>query len=567
MSSFDTNINNYTIPELLAILQLDDPTDEEVLDTTNYYYNKFNDEDQSETAAFFKNAQIRLLEYLDGTDFQTAQNNEWYTKQYLTQYNNPTQTNKITEREQKIQVYNDNHLPMKREKLGVSNTYQTPVAQDTLNPNLKNITSRFINIDSQYRQSSGTSNASSTDFTLDLSDPLTNVLNLRLYSFQIPYTWYVIDTAYGNTCFWVCIPLDDGDNVITVQINIQPGNYATADFIIELNRAFNDAGITTTVSGLVAATYNNNNGKITININGWIYTDPSTGMTYTIQGITQSTDIFDSTKNPYFIFFDYSGQLSPFQNNNYTCNSQNASFGTSLGWLMGYRIPIQPILNGSGNTALCILDLYGPKYFIIVLDDYNQNHINNGLITITELPAKIDLPSYYTPTQPVICGAATPTISSLQLDSLGALGMLTPQQANALGINLENIGNLLEEKSTLSFEQSQTVITTTPRTLTQAQLYTINQSIKSRSQNTSFKIKPPNVSDTFAIVPLKKGGMKIGDVYVEFSGSLQDNKRIYFGPVNIDRMHIKLIDDRGFTVNLNGVDWCITIISENLYQY
>ena len=56
-------------------------------------------------------------------------------------------------------------------------------------------------------------------------------------------------------------------------------------------------------------------------------------------------------------------------------------------------------------------------------------------------------------------------------------------------------------------------------------------------------------------------------MYIEFSGSIQDNKRIYFGPVNINRMRITLLNDKGNLVNLNGADWSITLISENLYQY
>ena len=59
---------------------------------------------------------------------------------------------------------------------------------------------------------------------------------------------------------------------------------------------------------------------------------------------------------------------------------------------MGFRAPIEPIINytednqgniiSQGNDALAVLDLIGPKYFIVVLDDFNQNHINNGLITL-----------------------------------------------------------------------------------------------------------------------------------------------------------------------------------------
>jgi hypothetical protein len=61
--------------------------------------------------------------------------------------------------------------------------------------------------------------------------------------------------------------------------------------------------------------------------------------------------------------------------------------------------------------------------------------------------------------------------------------------------------------------------------------------------------------------------MKTGDVYVEFGGSLQDNKRTYFGPVNITRLRLKLLDDKGNILNLNGGNWCVTLMSENLYQY
>ena len=54
---------------------------------------------------------------------------------------------------------------------------------------------------------------------------------------------------------------------------------------------------------------------------------------------------------------------------------------------------------------------------------------------------------------------------------------------------------------------------------------------------------------------------------VEFSGSIQENVRTYFGPVNVDRMHVRLLDDKGNQLNLNGLDWCVTLICDCLYQY
>jgi regulatory protein YycH of two-component signal transduction system YycFG len=115
--------------------------------------------------------------------------------------------------------------------------------------------------------------------------------------------------------------------------------------------------------------------------------------------------------------------------------------------------------------------------------------------------------------------------------------------------------------------QTTRILPTAPRTLTQAQIYTINQIMKNRESNTTYRGKAPTTSDTFALIPIKHEGMNTGEMYVEFSGSLQESKRIYFGPVDIDRMHIKLLDDRGYVLDLHGVDWCITLISENLYQY
>ena len=212
---------------------------------------------------------------------------------------------------------------------------------------------------------------------------------------------------------------------------------------------------------------------------------------------------------------------------------------------MGYRAPLLPIYLG-GNNALAVIDLYGPKYFILVIDDYNQNHINNGLITITELSTKLSMPNYYVPTMPYACAS---NVGSSVLSEFPS--------------DITNLG----DKLALGSGNIPQVLPSAPRTLTQAQIYTINEIIKNKTRNTSYRGKAPTASDTFALLPIKRSGLNTGDMYVEFSGALQDNKRIYFGPVDIDRMKIRLLDDRGYVVDLHGSEWCITLISENLYQY
>lgn len=607
MSTVDYNVDNYTITELLEILGLDDPTSDEIIDTTNNYITRFSEsnENRPELESFFQDIQTKLLDYMNqletsGNDAEYVPNEEqtkkWIDYQALPQDNNPVQKDKTTDRIQKIDVYDNNHVPMNREQLGVNNNFQVPVSQDTLNPNLQNITTRFINLDSQFRQSSGGSETSSTNYTMDLSDPLTDVLSLSLYAIQIPYTWYAIDYIYGNTCFWVT------NTGKTFKIFIEPGNYTPTEFTTALNNAFtniiyfqppytNTADQTpgptytqafTYVGGLVPTppivTYNPNNGKLTIYLDGW--EDPAGNP---IVSIIQYTGIFNSETDAYFTFFDITGVKSCYESGTNSCgssSSQGQTFSGTLGWLMGFRLPIQPIfssilttippiiISSGGNTPQAVLNVYRTKYFILVLDDFNQNRINNGLITITELSKTLPIPSYYNTSQPYICTPSIPNLPSiLDINAVGNLSNINPAQSVSLGVNPENLFNSLQDKIDFGSGNIQQILPSAPRTLTQAQIYTINEIIKNRSKTISFRAKAPTNSDTFAIIPIKYGSLSTGQIYTEVTGQFQDNKRIYFGPVDIDRLRITLLDDRGNLVDLHGGDWCITLISENLYQY
>ena len=93
----------------------------------------------------------RMIEedYNDDTDDNDDKNQiplpqltqNWVNNQYLTQ-DSKSQNDKITNRKNNIQTFPNEHLPMKKNTLGVSNTFNVPVAQGVLNPNLKNITTR-----------------------------------------------------------------------------------------------------------------------------------------------------------------------------------------------------------------------------------------------------------------------------------------------------------------------------------------------------------------------------------------------------------------------------------------
>jgi hypothetical protein len=63
---------------------------------------------------------------------------------------------------------------------------------------------------------------------------------------------------------------------------------------------------------------------------------------------------------------------------------------------------------------------------------------------------------------------------------------------------------------------------------------------------------------------MKVSGLAVGSSYVEFGGTLQNQERSYFGPVNISRMSVKLITDRGNLVDLNKANWSFSLVCESM---
>ena len=462
--SFDLNADNYSRLELLGVLQLPPTaTSVDIIAAIDPYINKYTTEKNASLLSFF----VRMKDIL------------------LNQSALPTLDSELITDAANERVQNKS-----------DNSYTIPIKKDILNPNLKNVVTRLIHLDSQFRQSTcGT--GSSTDYTLDLSDPLKNVLSLRLYSIQIPFSWYIIDPAYNNNTFW--FTLTDQSNR---QVILDAGNYTPTTFVDALNMTI--LTVVPDISGVPVA-YSQSTGKLT----------------FTLQ--TTTGPAIET-----MVFFDFEGVLvtAPYVN-------------STLGWLMGFRDSTVTV--ATKNVSDGVLDLYGTKNLLLVIDDFNQNHVNNGLISITETSNTLSLPSYYRPDLPF---TVQPPI-------------------NEYNTNIEDFG----DSAIRTFKDLPIMQPTSPRILTQSQIYTVNEIMKNRERTMTFRTRAPTSPDIFAMIPMKHGGMKIGDVYVEFGSSLQTNMRVYFGPVNIERIRIRLLDDKGNIINLNGIDWSVTLISENLYQY
>jgi hypothetical protein len=242
------------------------------------------------------------------------------------------------------------------------------------------------------------------------------------------------------------------------------------------------------------------------------------------------------------------------------CNvgvTQNATWDSTLGWLLGFHSFTEYALGdftqitesslASENYKYNVFDSQTYKYsysynapskkiavisdvvlntnlynyFLIVLDDFIQNHVNAGLITITSLENDIALPSY---------------ASRISYQCDPTTGIKTAVSAtNKLNTDL-----------------------------TSKQLYAMNQIIENRRTKSRSYASGPYLKDVFALIPMKLTGMQFGQTYMEFGGTLQNQDRKYYGPVRIQKLSIKLMNDKGQTVDLNGANFSICIVCEIL---
>lgn len=490
----DTNIDNYSTDDLLTILNLEDePNQHEILSTTNNLINKYETID-SDLSNFFIDVQNKLIEDFFPDDYPPDNEEDpptrdvWYENEQIPQ-SNPTQASKITDRNQQVGFFNTpSGTVMNRNQLGVNNSVNIPVAQGTINPNLKNTTTRIVNIDSSFRTNI---NDPSTNFSCSLSDPLTNVIQIELYSVQIPLNWYVISAANGTNCFLLVI------NDISYYMQVNSGNYE----IDQLLEAINNLSINddSKVGSYIEFTFNTINGRVNMNF---------------------------KKENIKIVFYDEIINVCGENSKSETCPN-SPKLNNSLGWILGYRekhYQYPQEKNPSENIlAEGIYNLYGTKNLYIVLDDYNQNRLNKGLVSLSNNDTSISLPSYFT--NDLTCA---------------------PQ----------------DESNITQYIQS------APRRITQAQLYSLNEIIKGRENRTKTLVSAPTTTDVFAVVPVEREpGSSFGFQMVAFGGSLNQNARTYFGPVNIDRIGVKLVDDYGMIIDLNMTDWNFSFTCESLYQY
>ena len=313
-------------------------------------------------------------------------------------------------------------------------------------------------------------------------------------------------------------------------IDITPGNYNASSLVEHINMKI---GLDPQLAGTTFSMNNSAVVTIQLNINKVYTTKDYRIVFYDIYSFAKCTKASSSYRNATadttlgyilgfqdlveynLIFSNFSSETGMFlrpdglqTSNVYTINDAPSSDGNVLNTIVTLK----------GDA---VLSIYLYNYFMIILDDFNQNHLNDGLVTVSKRDTSVTLPSYANRKNYRACDVNTGTTSS-----------------------------------SISVRSG----------LTEKQVYSVEQIIEAQNKSRDVFNAGPFIKDMFALLPIKASGVEPGTIYVEFGGTLQQQERVYFGPVNINRLMVQLINDKGDVVDLNGANWSFQLVCEQLYQ-
>jgi len=358
--------------------------------------------------------------------------------------------------------------------------------RDVLNANYKNTITRMIMVDSQYRLQLQEEDAS---LLVQFSEKVVNAVSLELVHFQIPYTFYNIEARQGNNHF--IITTMNGEVPTNHVVTLPDGHYVSLDVLrtqltVELAKV-------TAVDSRLTFTHQVDpiSGKFSLT---------NTGTVECVISFLTSQSKLNHCLGWYLGFRDFQGT---------TLANRYIS--------MDIRMPIGIKVEGDAVAVVSTT-----KYFVVVVDDFNNNQTADTMIQNNIKPENSKPTSYFTQDP--------------------FLDKLTPDNVSSYIANVPN------------------------RTLTKNQLFTISQQNLEKQnlslQNTRLEVHAPN--QVIATIPFEETKNTWGTMIFT-----DKNKYIreYHSPTNIDRILVKIYDDKGFLLNLNGNNWCMTLITNNLYKY
>ena len=268
------------------------------------------------------------------------------------------------------------------------------------------------------------------------------------------------------------------------------------------------------------------------------------------ENITQHSYFSKKKKNGYYYTQFYSNINQNYTSDDYSllfyedtsnCVSDNrknynASLNT-LGYTLGYTDIFYNINNySSGTNTITIeanneLSLDDNQYFLLSLDDFIHSSTNGNIVTAISNEIKLELPSY-----------AKKSNRTRSRIFIGDNGEQCVERISGITTN----NQVMTAKEYFSAQ-----------TILEGYTNSISNLADSYKSTYSNQLNQSNINNILAVIPIYGNIINIGGSNViQYSSS---QSRTYYGPVDISRMTVKLLDNRGNIVDLNGRNWSCTL--------
>ena len=334
--SFDLNIDNYTKQELASLFDLPANYDDSILEIKesklrenimkNTEINKDTQNTQLKTVNFLVKAKTILL-----NNYKQDKNPE--LQQKILDFYNTSYELKATKLEDP-----DEHMIQVRPDKPYLSSYPSEFFPGIINPLKKRSIKKNLNIDTRFRENYFSS--PSTNFNFALPIDFDNVLQMQLTSLELPTTYYNVSKQYGNNFFSITA------NTSTSVVNIPDGNYTYEGIVNIINTQLTNLG----------APFNEIVFLLNINNNS--------GSGQMMVGVKPPPNITTIT----------SLSLN-FQADRFGIDDRSTPLPLKFGWTIGFRNGIYE--NNLNYVSEGVVDVTGPRYIYLVVDDHNNN-VNNG---------------------------------------------------------------------------------------------------------------------------------------------------------------------------------------------
>jgi hypothetical protein len=236
----------------------------------------------------------------------------------------------------------NNHDVQERKPTPFLNSFPSEFFPGIINPLKKRVSTQNLNIDTRFRENYYASPA--TNYHLNLPIKMSSVMTMQLSAFEMPTTFYNVSKQYGNNFMTLTVTTTTTSTTSAV-LTIQDGNYTYDTITSYLNSILTNLGNPFDSLIFVINIMNTSgSGQMVVGVKAPI--DPTT---------IQFSLNFQADKN---------GK-----------EDKSTPLPLKFGWTLGFRNGFY--INNTTYVSEGVVDLLGPRYIYLVVDDYNNNVNNN----------------------------------------------------------------------------------------------------------------------------------------------------------------------------------------------